>query len=148
MAIKKSTYTGTTGRLMLHSPYEAQVPAEAIISHTFTEAVAAADILELAYLPPFCRLLSVDMVTVGTGAVTATVGLMSGEVGSTDPARTSGNEIFNAVTPTTEQRAALAALVAVEPAGVARSIGVRFSGNVAANAATKLHFRIRYATGR
>ena len=76
------------------------------------------------------------------------VGLMSGEVGSTDPARTSGNEIFNAVTPTTEQRAALAALVAVEPAGVARSIGVRFSGNVAANAATKLHFRITYATGR
>ena len=39
-------------------------------------------------------------------------------------------------------------MISPEAEQLARSIGVRFSGNVPANATTKLHFRIRYATGR
>lgn len=147
MAIKKSTYTGGMGRPFLHSPYVANVPAETIVVHTFTEAVASTDILELAYLPPYCKVLAVDVLTVGTAAVTFDIGFMSGEVGSSDPDRTSGAELFDDATPTTQASASLANLAAITPVGNARSIGVKPSANVAANAATKLYMRIRYATG-
>ena len=147
MAIVKSNYTGGNGRPVLHSPYVANVPAETIVTHTFTASVGASDILELAYLPPYCKVLGVDLLTVGTAAVTFTVGMMSGAVGSDDPARTSGSELFSAVTPTTMQSAALTALVALQPASEARSIGVKVSGTVAASGSTQLHMRIRYATG-
>lgn len=147
MAIKKSSFTASNGRRMMHSPYQANVPAVALISHTFTEAVAAADILELAILPPYCRILDLEIVSVGTGAVTADVGFMSGEPGSPDAARTVGAELFSAVTPTTAQRAALATLVGLASTETARGIGVKFSGAVAASASTKLHAKITYTTG-
>lgn len=146
MAIKKSTYTGGNGRLQLPSPYVAKVPATVIIEHTFNESLAAADILELAYLPPYCRILDASLLTVGTAAVTFDVGLMSGEVGSIDAGRTSGDELFDGVTPTAQQNAALADLVAIQSADVARSIGVIPSGTVAASGATKLYLRLTYAT--
>lgn len=146
MAIKKSTFTGGNGRRQLPSPYVAKTPNQIIITHTFTEAVGATDVLELAYLPPYCRITEASLLTVGTAAVTFDVGVMSGEVGSDDENRTSGDELFDGVTPTTQQEAALADLVALAPAAVARSIGVRPSGTVAANTATKLHLRITYAT--
>ncbi|MDB6179000.1 hypothetical protein PAF17_16025 [Paracoccus sp. Z330] len=145
MAIKKSNFTGGNGRLQLHSPYVAKVPAVAIIEHTFTEAVGAADILELAYLPPYCRILEAELLTVGTAAVTFDVGLMSGPVGSNDPARTCGAELFDSVTPTTQENAELADLVAISKAQEARSIGVVPSGTVAAAAGTKLYLRLTYA---
>lgn len=147
MAIIKSTYTGGNGRPFLHAPYVANVPAEALIVHTFNKAVTAADILELAYLPAHCKVLSCDILAIGTAAATATVGIMSGAVGSDDPARTSGAELFSAITPTTAEATALDKLAALAPADEPRSIGVKFSATVAANPATKLYLRIRYATG-
>lgn len=148
MAIKKSTYTGGMGRPMLHSPFTAHVPVTAIIEHSFAEGLPAGDILELAYLPANAKILAVELVTVGTAAVTFTVGFMSGQVGSSDPARTSGAELFSAVTPTTKQEAAIPALAALPKNSNADvSIGVKASAAVAANAATKLFLRITYATG-
>lgn len=147
MAIKKSTYTGGMGRPFLHSPYVANVPAEVIIEHTFTEALAAADILELAYLPPYCKVLSADIKSAGTAAVTFDVGFMSGDVGSNDPARTVDTALFAAATPTTQAPAGIDKLYAIQPTEKPRSIGVKASGAVAANSATKLWLRITYATG-
>lgn len=145
MAIKKSTYTGGNGRPQLPSPYVSKVPAVAIIEHSFKEAVGSDDVLELAYLPAFCRILDATLHAVGTGAVEATVGIMSGEVGSTDASRTSGSELFDGLVPTTQRDATLADVLKVESADVNRSIGVTFSGNVAANTATKLYLRLTYA---
>lgn len=147
MAIKKSTYTGGLGRPALHSPYVANVPAEAIVEHVFTEAVGATDILELAYLPAHCKILSAELLTVGTAAVTFDVGFMSGRVGDPDPARTVGAELFDAVTPTTKQEAGIAALAGIAASESDRSIGVVPSGTVAAAGTTKLFLRIRYAKG-
>ena len=87
------------------------------------------------------------MIGEGTGATTFTVGLMSGEFGSTDPARTSGNELFSAVAGNALQTASLVSLAALGKTDAARSIGVRASAAIAANPATKLHLRISYATG-
>lgn len=147
MAIKKSTYTGGMGRPTLHSPYVAHVAAEAIVEHTFREAVGTADILELVVLPAHCKILSAELVSAGTAAITFDVGIMSGKPHSNDPARTVGTQLFAAATPTTAVAAAIPALSALAVASEDRSIGVRPSASVAANSATKLFLRIRYAKG-
>lgn len=147
MAIKKSNISGGMARQQMPSPCAAYTPAELIITHRFTEAVAAADILELAALPPFCKITRVEIISEGTGAATVNVGFMSGDFGSSDPARTLGTELFSAVTPTTLQTATITALAAIAPTQAPRSIGVRPSANIAANPATKLHMRIAYVTG-
>lgn len=147
MAIKKTKYTGGAARKSLHSPFAARVPATEIIAHTFTEALATTDILELAVFPPYCRPISAELVTVGTSTTTFTVGFMSGSPYSDDAARTSGSELFNAVTPTTKQDAGIAALDDIAATAAPRSIGVKASAAVAANAATKLYLRISYISG-
>lgn len=145
MAIKKSTFTGGNGRPMLHSPYQANVPAMVVIEHTFNEAVAATDILELAYLPAHCKILSAELLAQGTSTTTLTVGFMSGRVGDSDAGRTSGAELFSAVTPTTKQDMTLAALAALATSDKDRSIGVKASAAIAASGSTKLQLRLIYA---
>lgn len=148
MAIVKSKYTGGMGRKQLPSPYVANQPVTLIVSHEFTAGLLAADTLELAALPPNCKITQADLMTEGTAAITFGVGFMSGEFGSSDPARTNGTELFAAATPTTMQSTGLAALANLAVSESARSIGVRCSANVAANAATKLHLRLTYLTGQ
>lgn len=145
MAIKKSTYTGGMGRPTLHSPNIAFAATEAIIEHVFNEAVAATDILEIAYLPAYCRIMSAEVFSIGTGAVTFNVGFMSGKVGDVDPARTSGAEIFSAVTPTAKAEAAINTVAGLAMSDADRSIGIVPSAQVAANAGTKIYLRLRYA---
>lgn len=147
MAIIKSNLTGGNARKQLHAPFTANTSTTILIEHVFTQAVTSGDILELAYLPAGCRILSCDVQTVGTGAVTADVGFMSGEVGSTDAARTMDTALFSAITPTTAASTSILALFAAGAlaSDVPRSIGVRFSGTVAANPATRLLFRATYA---
>lgn len=144
MAIKKSTFTGGNGRPMLHSPYQANVPAQVIIEHTFKEALATTDILELAYLPAHCKIISAELLSQGTSTTTLTVGFMSGRVGDTDPARTSGAELFSAATPTTLAEMTLAALAALPTSDADRSIGVKASAAIAASGSTKLQLRLTY----
>lgn len=147
MAIKKSTYTGGNARKQLPNPYVANTPAEVLITHTFTEALAAADILELAYLPAYCRILSAEVLTVGTSTTTFDIGFMSGDVGSPDPGRTLTADLFDDVTPTTQASTGLGGLAAIAAAGVPRSIGVKPSADISASSSKKLHLRLRYATG-
>ncbi|SEN87216.1 hypothetical protein SAMN04489859_102020 [Paracoccus alcaliphilus] len=147
MAIKKSTYTGGNGRSQLPSPYVANVATEVLITHNFREAIATTDILELAYLPAYCRILDATIVAVGTGDADVDVGFMTGEVGSPDADRTSGDEIFDGVTPTTETSAPLIDLAGLASSEIPRSIGVVFTEAVSANPANRLVLRLRYATG-
>lgn len=59
--------------------------------------LASGDIIELGILPAFHSIVGAVLITDAMGAgVTADVGIMSGEVGSTDPARTCGSEIYAA----------------------------------------------------
>lgn len=147
MAIKKSLYTGGMARQTLHSPFTAMVPVTVIIEHAFTEALAATDILELAVLPAYCKVLSAELLTVGTATTTFDVGFMSGRPGSTDAARTSGTELFAAAVPTTKAEASIAALSALtDDPSADRGIGVKASAAIAANPATKLFLRLTYAT--
>ena len=147
MAIKKSNITGGHHRRQMSSPVTANVPTIMLIEHTFSEAVGSGDILELCYLPPYCRVLDAEVMTVGTGATTFDIGFMSGTPDSDDPARTSGDELFDGATPTTATRAAIADLVGLGKQDTARSIGVKPSANVAASATTKLYLKLTYATG-
>ncbi|WP_313348187.1 hypothetical protein [Paracoccus sp. (in: a-proteobacteria)] len=147
MAIKKSIITGGMSRRQMPSPYVAHQPVTTMISHIFNEALASADILELAALPPYCKIVSIEMIGEGTGATTMTVGFMSGAFGSSDPARVLGSELFNAVAANAKADAAIPALAALPVTDSIRSIGVKPSANIAANPATKLHFRVSYVTG-
>lgn len=148
MAIRKSKYTGGMSRKQQASPYVANQPVTIVLSHDFTDGLPAGDILELAAIPPFCKVVMATLQTVGTAAITITAGTMSGEYGSNDPARTSGTELFNAAVPTTQVDATLVALVAIPVADVARSIGIRASAAIPANPATKLHLRLSYISGQ
>lgn len=90
-------------------------------------------IAEIGILPAGCTVVdavlrSTDLDTDGTPAVTLDVGLMSGEVGVEDVARTVGQEIFAAAT--TAQAGGSTAMAETLKAGIAptatnRAIGVK-----------------------
>lgn len=143
MAIKTSVYS--RGQVQLPSPTIANHEVVEIIEHEFAEALPSADILDLFPLPPGCRITDIRVITTGTGAATMNMGLMTGEVGSTEAARTLGTDLFSAVTPTTAQTATIPSLASIKKAGDARSIGVRFSAAVPAGPGNKLIAIIRYA---
>lgn len=111
--------------------------------------LAAGDILELGILPAYAIVHAATIFTEGTfTALTADVGLMSGEVGAaTNPdgtARTSGNEAFAAVDLTTFASLSKKDMLLVAPSEKERSIGVKVSDAVAAAAGKKLHLLLFY----
>lgn len=106
--------------------------------------IAANDILELAILPPYARIVDAKLITAGSlGAATVDVGLMSGLTGELTnedgSARTVGTELFAAAALTAEvtQLAKSAALL-VGPTQKDRSIGLKFSAAVTAGAGKKI----------
>lgn len=82
------------------------------------------------------------------GATNATVGIMSGDVGSTDPARTLGTEILNAVAITNAHTAVVRptnpAMMKLAASNVDRSVGLQVSADIAAGAGKTLHVRLFY----
>ena len=105
---------------------------------TSAYALAAADIVEIGELPPFCRIIDAKIYTNGTfTGITADVGLLSGEYGdATDGTRTSSNEIFAAADLTTMTRLSKSDSLKIAPIEASRGIGVKVSGTVG-NAADK-----------
>lgn len=106
--------------------------------------IAGGDIIELAVLPPYARIVDAKLITVGSlGAATVDVGLMSGLTGEPTnedgSARTVGTELFAAAALTAEvtQLAKSAALL-VSPTQKDRSIGLKFSAAVTAGAGKKI----------
>lgn len=120
----------------------------AVFEHTFTTAfTAATDILEIGLMPAHARVVGATVIGAGFGgAITADVGLMTGDQGANDDTRTlTGTEFFNdADVNGAEANMARAAALAVTQSQTHRGIGVELSANVTAGAGKKLTLVLEY----
>lgn len=115
-----------------------------------TVGVGASDILELGVLPPYCRITHATLIPEGTWTgITADIGIMSGETGADlnpdGTARTSGVELWDDVDLTIKLSALSkpdAILLTATESN--RSVGVKFSGAVTADAGKKLTLLLFY----
>jgi hypothetical protein len=109
----------------------------------------AADIVDLGVLPANAKIHDAYLYAdASIGTVNATVGIMSGELGSTDSSRTLGSEIFNG-SAITNAHTALVRLTSPAAtklaAGVSdRSIGLQVSADVAAGAGKIIRLVVEY----
>lgn len=121
---------------------------KAVFEHTFTTAfTAATDILEIGLMPAHARVVGATVIGAGFGgAITADVGLMTGDQGANDDTRTlTGTEFFNdADVNGAEADMTTAAALAVSQDQKHRGIGVELSADVAAGAAKKLTLVLEY----
>jgi hypothetical protein len=129
-----------------------------VVSELFEYSLAAAlvvgDIIELAVLPTYATvvdavLIADDLDTNGTPTITLDVGIMSGEVGVLDAARTCGAEIFSGSTVAQAggvARPSLATAFRIAALEGHRSIGVKVAAGPATGATTgKIQLRLFYA---
>lgn len=106
---------------------------------------AASDIVELGYLPAGARPHRARLVGEGLGSITADVGFMSGTVGDNVSVRTSADELFDGVSVNDAAHEATALeLLAITPLNQHRSVGAKFSGNIAAGAGKKITLILEY----
>lgn len=114
--------------------------------YSFAVALAAGDILELGVLPSYADIVDYKLVPEGNfNMVTASVGIMTGELGSDDATRDAGTELFAAATTLDAVRLpAQAAAFNIAATPQARGIGLKFSAAVAADAAKKLTLIVQY----
>lgn len=110
--------------------------------------LAAGDILELGILPAYAKIHAATIFTEGTfTGLAAAVGLMSGDVNSDTnadgSARTSSNELWDAVDLTVMASLSKPSALLIAPTETERSIGVKVSGAVAAGS-KKLHLLLFY----
>lgn len=109
----------------------------------------AADIVDMGVLPANAKIHDAYLYAdASIGTVNATVGIMSGELGSTDSSRTLGSEIFNG-SAITNAHTALVRLTSPAAtklaAGVSdRSIGLQVSADVAAGAGKIIRLVVEY----
>ncbi|NTE96692.1 hypothetical protein [Agrobacterium tumefaciens] len=146
MALKQSPWA--LGSQMTVRPQTAGAVHSQRFTYDVTSAAAAlavGDIVEIGELPPYAYVVDALVFTEGvfTGA-TADIGLMSGEYGFNDAARTSGNEMFAAVdlaaASTAVARLAKPAALLLGHTEQSRGIGVKIAGAaVAAAAGKKIH---------
>jgi hypothetical protein len=107
-------------------------------------AAASANILEIGMLPAHCTIVDAQLIASGTfGSETVKVGLISGEYGAPDNARTLGDELFATGAVTGFARLDTAKHATVKAAAVDRGIGIQPSANIAAGA-KKLTLRLFY----
>lgn len=97
----------------------------------------AADIVDFGVLPANAKIADAILYSdASIGTVNATVGVMSGDLGSTDSSRTLGTEIFNATAITNAHTAVVRltapAALKLAPGATDRSIGLQVSADVAA----------------
>lgn len=116
------------------------------VTFTFNAAYATAtDQIELAVLPAFATIVDAVLIGEAVDAVTADVGIMSGEVGDAISVRTVGDELFDAAQIDADTtRMSNPEGFTIPSADYDRSIGAVVSGNVAASAAKKLTLLVFY----
>lgn len=126
--------------------YEAGCVGVAIFTYTFDKAfTAASDILELGMIPADTRIIAATLIGEGLGAITADVGVMSGDFGAKDATRTTGTQLFNDQSVNdTEGDATRKNCLSVAPSDKHRGLGVTLSGNVAAGASKKITLVVEY----
>jgi hypothetical protein len=109
----------------------------------------AADIVDMGVLPANAKIHDAYLYAdASIGTVNATVGVMSGDLGSTDAGRTLGTEIFNG-TAITNAHTALVRLTSpaatkLAPGSTDRSIGLQVSADVAAGAGKIIRLVVEY----
>lgn len=108
--------------------------------------LAIGDIVEIGELPSYCVITHAQVFTEGTfTGATADVGLMSGEYGLNDAARTSGNQLFAAADLTAFTRLAKPECLLLAPTELPRGIGIKIAGAaVAAAAGKRIHLVLSY----
>lgn len=132
---------------------EAGAVVSELFEYNLTAALAAGDIIELAVLPTYATVVDAILITddldTGTAAITLDVGIMSGEVGVLDAARTCGAEIFSASTVGQAggvARPTLATAFRIAPTEGHRSIGVKCVTAPGTGATSgKIQLRLFYA---
>ncbi|WP_333826859.1 hypothetical protein [Pararhodobacter sp.] len=106
-----------------------------ISKFTFTAAFAfATDKIEMGLLPAGARVVGARLIGRNLGgANNASLGLMSGEAGEPDNARTVGTQLFSAqAAQNAEPTATTLACLSIAPSDGHRGIGVTLSADVAA----------------
>ncbi|AEY69600.1 hypothetical protein PEp14_00011 [Erwinia phage PEp14] len=113
---------------------------------------ASGDILELAILPPYARIVDAQLILAGGAGVagqTADVGIMSGEPGEPTnddgSARTMGNELFAGAALDGIQRLGKTDALFVKKTDKARSIGVKFNAAVPFVAGKQVALQLHFA---
>ena len=147
MPIKQSQYFRGNARTPVPVPDRKGEVIEYLFTHTFSEAVNTADILELFPVFSHGRIVGFDFASENLGAITLDFGFMSGTPGSLDATRTVDAALLNdaaAGTPAETSLTALAGIAAI--GGTPVSIGLVPSANITAAANKKLHVRIRVAS--
>lgn len=126
--------------------YAAGVLMTAAFSFTFDKATLAADIIDLGVLPAGAQIVGGAIIGQNMGAVTAQVGIMSGEVGSLDVARTITTDIAAAASmnDTSTEISRISALAIAPDDTKHRSIGAKISADVAAGATKKITVLVFY----
>lgn len=123
-----------TGQETVPQSYESGEVVAYIADYTIATGatVATTDIIELAVLPGGARIVNAKVIPTGNfgAGVTADIGIMSGDVGSTDTGRTSGAEVFDDVALTAMAEISKADALLLATTDKHRSIGVKFSGDV------------------
>lgn len=89
-----------------------------VFTHTFTKDVTSADILELAPIFAYGKIVDFQFETANIGAINLQIGLMTGEAGSNDAGRSCGSQLINGVAANaaTGKSATLAAIAALQDA--------------------------------
>lgn len=143
--IKQTDYA--TGRKDAPTPYEAGQVAVATFEFIFSAAwTAATDIAAIGYLPAGCKPVMVRSNATALGAdATIDLGFMSGALGSTDTAQTSGDELIDGgAAHNAEATATLADLLDISAVDYHRPIGLKTNQNVTAGAAKKVTVQVWY----
>lgn len=109
------------------------------------------DILELAQLPPYARIVDAQLVFVGApvAGATADVGLLTGEPGEPTnedgSVRTIGNELFSGGALDGIQRLGNTNALLIKKSDRARSIGVKFNAAVPFVAGKQIGLQLHFA---
>lgn len=134
------------GFTQIAQPRDANALNTARFSYAFTAAASAGDIIEIGVLPMHCRVRSMTIVPEGFGAaVNFDVGIISGEPGANDAARTMGAEFFSAqAVNATVVGMSAATGFNLAPTSAARGIGIKPATGIALNANQKFHLLVDY----
>lgn len=124
-------------------------------SFSAPNTLAAGDIIEIAPIPPGCRVVDVildsdQLDTNAEATIALDVGVMSGEWGDNDSERTCGAEFFSGATTAQAgglAHTALKSAVRVAPSDKARSIGVKVTTAGATKAAGEIGITAILAAG-
>lgn len=129
------------------SNYQSGVAVHQVVEYTFNASyVAAADRIELFAIPAGAQLIDVRVIFANIGAVNTTFGIMSGDFGSTDNARTVGTQLFSAQTmANAEVNVNTASCLAVAPDATRhRGVGMIPATDIAAGGTKKITLVITY----